>query len=205
MEFLIAAFAGLCLIVLLLVLYFGYGAAWAEIAGAPVDFAEFGAFFGGVLTPLLLWITLFLILHSLRVQKRELLKLAQSTEIQDMLRYLARYDDDLTHLLRREIVNGDPTRKAEFGDYVDSTLVFPKTPDSFFKSAMDKLLRLTANYCEAIGASRTVLGGNFMYDVHDSKARDLVVCLDKHKEHLSPMARQALSFCKKHLDLKNGH
>jgi len=202
-EFIIAAVVGICLIALAVFFYFYYADNALDLLGAPIDWSDFATYFGGILGPVILWVILFLLLYLLRQQKRELLNMVKESRGQDRLRCLQQFENELTHILRREFSSTDTTRRVEFADYVEGTFPFPKVPDAYFKASLDKLLRVAANYCEAIGAYRGDLRGNFLFDIHQARARDLVSCLDKTKEHLSPMARQALSFCKNHLDGKN--
>lgn len=203
MEFVIAAVVGIFLVAVLVFLYFYYADNTLDLLGAPVDWSDFATFFGGILGPLMLWVILFLLIYMLRQQKRELVNAIRESRSQDRLRCLQQFENDLTHILRREFSTADTTRRIEFSDYIEGVFAFPKVPDAYFKSSLDKLMRLVANYCEAIGAYRADLRENFLFDMHEARARDLVACLDKLKEHLSPMARQALSFCKAHLDGKN--
>lgn len=202
-EFVIAAVVGICLIALAVFFYFYYADNTLDLLGAPVDWSDFATFFGGVLGPLVLWVILFLVLYSLRQQKRDLINMVRESRNQDRLRCLQQFENDLTHLLRREFGSADGTRRVEFSDYIEGAFPFPKVPDAYFKSSLEKLLRVAANYCETIGNYRADLQGNFLYEIHESRAHELVARLDKLKEHLSPMARQALSFCKAHLDGKN--
>lgn len=202
MEFVIAALVGIILTATVLFLYFFYADRTLDLLGAPIDWADFATFFGGIAGPLVLWALLFLLIYCLRQQKSEILEMARESRRQDMLRYLHYYESELTHLLQREFTESG--RQVEFADFIEGTYAFPKSPDVYFRSSLDKLLRAAANYCESIGAYRSELQGNFLFGIHDAKARNLIGCLDKHKEHLSPMARQALTFCKTHLEGKNG-
>lgn len=202
-EFVIAAVVGIFLVILTIFFYFYYADNSLDLLGAPVDWSDFATFFGGVLGPLVLWVILFLLLYSLRQQKRELINMVRESRSQDRLRCLQLFENDLTHLLRREFSSADATRRMEFSDYIEGAVPFPRVPDPYFKSSLEKLLRVAANYCETIGAYRADLQGNFLFDIHEARARELVSGLDKLKEHFSPIARQALSFCKTHLDGKN--
>ncbi|MCR6652973.1 MAG: hypothetical protein NVV73_16475 [Cellvibrionaceae bacterium] len=202
MEFIVAAAVGIFLVALLLFLYFYYADNTLDLLGAPVDWSDFATFFGGVLGPLVLWVFLFLLLYLLRQQKSELVNAVRESRAQDRLRCLQQFENEIAPILRREFATADATRRVEFADYIEGVFPFPKVPDTYFKASLEKLLRVTANYCEAIGAYRADLHDNFLFDIHETRARDLVACLDKLREHLSPMARQALSFCKAHLDEK---
>jgi hypothetical protein len=202
-EFVIAAAVGIVLVLLVVFLYFYYADNTLDLLGAPVDWSDFATFFGGILGPLVLWIILFLVLYSLRQQKRELVNAVRESRSQDRLRCLQQFENELTHILRREFSTADATRRVELADYIEGVFPYPKVPDTYFKASMEKLLRIAANYCETIGAYRPDLHDNFLFDIHEARARDLVSCLDKLKEHFSPIARQALSFCKSHLDNKN--
>lgn len=202
-EFVIAAVVGIFLIALAVFFYFHYADNSLDLLGVPVDWSDFATFFGGLLGPLVLWVILFLLLYSLRQQKRELINMVRESRSQDRLRCLQQFENDLTHVLRREFSSADATRRIEFSDYIDGAVPFPRVPDPYFKSSLEKLLRVAANYCETIGAYRADLRGNFLFDIHCARARELVSGLDKLKEHFSPIARQALTFCKAHLDDKN--
>ncbi|MBC6906275.1 hypothetical protein DWB84_12460 [Saccharophagus sp. K07] len=203
MEFVIAAVVGIILIATAVFLYFNYADRTLDLLGAPLDWSDFATFFGGILGPVVMWVLLFLLIYTLRQQRRDMLQITREIRSQEMLRNLSQYQNELTHLLHREFAV-DPARRVELADMIDGTFAFPKNADSYFKSSVEKLLRVAANYCEFIGAYRNELHENVLFDLHVKNARHLVGNLDKYKEYLSPIARQGLLFCKTNLEDKNG-
>lgn len=170
------------------------------LAGA--DLGDFGNFMAGTVGPLLLLIVLVMMIKTLRQQARYFDKIFDESKRLEMLRHLGKIDDDISRLLSHEFTVGG--HYVQLGDMVDGISEDTETlrDNPSFRAAMDKLLKLTATYCEAIGSYRNDISSQFTFDIHQQRARELHGYLEKNREVLNPMIKQALSYCKMHLDGK---
>lgn len=167
-----------------------------------IDWGDFGSFIGGVVGPLLLFIVLLMIIRTIRQQSQYFDKIFDESKRIEMLRHLGKIDDDITRLLSHEFAVGG--QYVQLGDLVDglSDANIALRDNPTYRATMDKLLKLTATYCEAIGSYRNDIASQFTFDIHQQRARELHAYLESNREVLNPMIKQALSYCKMHLDGK---
>ncbi|MFP1872110.1 hypothetical protein ACLEDV_09130 [Lonsdalea quercina] len=201
MEFLIVALFG---ILILLVVFFGYfflGGLYFGTSLSNAELGAFGSYFGGLAGPLLTFISVLLIVYTIRQQKLNLESVSDENIKQDMLRYLNKIDDEIAHLLTRRI-HIDNERVVEVGDVVSGISKPTNFDESSYRVAMDKLLRLTANYCEAIALYRENVNGYFIFRAHQQRAKELVKYLENNTKYLHGIAGPTLNFCQMHLDGK---
>lgn len=183
--------------------YFQFPLLAAEIGIlADTDLGDFGAFMAGAVAPLLLLIALVMITKTQRQQARYFDKIFDESKRLEMLRHLGKIDDDISRLLSHEFAVGG--HYVQLGDMVDGISEDTESlrDNPSFRAAMDRLLKLTATYCEAIGSYRNDISSQFTFDIHQQRARELHGYLEKNREVLNPMIKQALSYCKMHLDGK---
>lgn len=167
-----------------------------------VDWGNFGNYMSGVAGPLLLFIILVMMISLIRKQASYFDKIFDESKRLEMLRHLGKIDDDLTRLLSHEFeVDG---RYVQLGDLVDGLADATELlrDNASYGAAMEKLLKLTSIYCEAIGTYRNDVASQFTFDIHLQRGRELHSYLERNRDVLSPMIRQALSYCKMHLDGK---
>ena len=197
MEFIVVAIIGLCILVAVFLSYFLVGEFALDPSVSNVDWGSFGSYFGGVSGPLLSFISVLLLVYTLRQQRFQLVSMSEENTKHDMLRYLEKLDGQIAHLLTRQIHVGN-MRYVEIGDMVSGIENPAELHEASFKAALDKLLKLTAIYCEAIALYRENVNGYFIFRAHQQKALELVNYLDGNKNRLSEMAGPTLEFCKMH-------
>ena len=199
MEFVIVALLGLLILAAVFLGYFFVGGFSLERSVSNTDWGSFGSYFGGVAGPLLTFISVLLIVYTVRQQRLHLESMSDENLKQDMLRYLSKLDDEISHLLTRRIHIGNE-RYAEIGDMVSGISSPTEFQESSYRAAMDKLLRLTANYCEAIALYRANVNGYFVFRAHQQRAEELVKYLEGQTKYLYQMAAPTLKFCRMHLE-----
>lgn len=203
MGFWVAVFFAIIIITLATLVYFQLPKIMPDAdVLATIDWGDFGNYMSGIAGPLLLLIVLLMMLSLIRKQAHHFNKLFDESKQLEMLRHLGKIDDDITRLLCHELVVGD--RQIQLGDFVDG-LTDPTThlrDNPSYRAAMDRLLKLTSTYCEAIGTYRNDLASRFAFDIHLQRARELHSYLERNRDSLNPMVKQALSYCKMHLDGK---
>lgn len=165
-----------------------------------IDWGNFGNFMAGVVGPLLLFIILLMMIALLRQQAHYFAKIFDTSKQLEMMRHLGKIDEDITRLLSHEFAVDH--HYVQLGDLVDG---LHETKDTLraspsYRAAMNKLLQLAATYCEAIGLYRNDLASQFTFNIHLQRGYELHSYLERNREVLSPMTKQALSYCKMHLD-----
>lgn len=192
MQTLILALIGIGIALLIFLSYFFFGQFSPEPSTQNADWGAFGSYFGGIAGPVFTFISALFIAATIRQQREEMTK-------QDMLRYLMKIDDDISHLLTRRIHVGND-RYVELGDMVSGI----ESPAEFhapsYKAALEKLLKLTASYCEAIALYRANVDGYFIFKAYQQRARELVAYLGEKTKYLNQMAGPTLGFCKLHIE-----
>lgn len=209
MQFIVVAIIGLCILAAVFISYFVLGGFALGPSSSTVDWGAFGSYFGGVAGPLLTFISVVLIVYTLRQQRFQLESMSEENLKQDMLRYLSKIDDEISHLLTRRIQVGDyranntlvgNERYVEIGDMISGLETPDHMDEQSYKAAMDKLLRLTASYCEAIALYRANINGYFIFRAYQQRGEELVCFLEKNTKYLYQMAVPTLGFCKMHLE-----
>lgn len=201
MAFLIFAILALVFLGGIFSVYFIFGPGLLVEAPAYADWGDYGSFFGGIATPVLLFVAILLIIHIMRQQSRHLQSVFSEGKKLDLMRFLSNIDDEIAHLLNRPLQMEDK-RKIDFGDLISDMARSSGVRDPAYKPAMNKLLKLTSSYCEAIGSAREHINDHFVLSLHYRKAKDVLRYLEKNPSTLHPMARQALTYCKMHLEGK---
>lgn len=201
MEILLIALLMLGFMALVVWSYFELGPIVDQLFAVNPDWSDFAVFFGGMLGPLFSLLALLAVVQLMRHQARYFNAIFNESKKLDTVRYLARIDEDIMNLLSRDM-RLDDGRVAQFGDFIDGLVRADQQQDRSYKPAMDKLLKLTANYCEAIDTYRELLEGQLTYSIHKQRAQDLVAYLEQHPDALNPMSRQAITYCKMHLQGK---
>ena len=168
MEFVVVIIVGICILAAVFLSYFIVGSFVLDASASNADWGSFGSYFGGVAGPLIAFISVLLIVYTLRRQRFQLESIIKENMKQDMLRYLDKLDDQISHLLTRKI-HIEGMRYIEIGDMVSGIENPAKLHESSFKAAMDKLLKLTANYCEAIALYRENVNGYFIFQAHQQR------------------------------------
>ncbi|WP_071873539.1 hypothetical protein [Atopomonas hussainii] len=199
MEIVIVAVIGVVILLGVFLAYFFIGDFTLSAATENLDWSAFGSYFGGVAGPFLTFISILLLVYTIRQQRFHLESMHEENIKQDMLRYLNKIDDEITHVLTREIHIGN-LAFAQLGDILGGIVTPAQFQESSFKAALEKLMRQTASYCEAIALYRANVNGHFIFRAHQQRAAELLSYLESNQKHLSHMAGATLKLCKMHLE-----
>jgi hypothetical protein len=192
MQILHLVLAGVGIALLIFASYFFFGRFLPVPSTENADWGAFGSYFGGIAGPVFTFFSALLIAATIRQQRQEMIK-------QDMLRYIMKIDEDISHLLTRGIHVGN-NRYVELGDMVSGIESPAGFHEQSYRAALERLMRLTALYCEAIALYRANVDGYFIFKAYQQRARELVAYLEQRTNYLNPMAGPALGFCKLHLE-----
>ena len=168
------------------------------------DWANFGAYFGGVAGTFLAFISILLLVYTLVLQGKQLADAQHEMRKRDLLAHVTKADDEIGNWLSRQIALPSLSgATVEFGDVVWG-LLEPKQVDAKeFKRAVVRLHVLTCLYCEALALYRDNIDPYFIFKYHRQKAESLLKFLTEHRELLGQMAGPSLQFCQMHLDGKH--
>jgi hypothetical protein len=190
---------GVLILTVIGVAYVWLGGFNSDISGTNANLANFGNYFGGVAGPLITFLSVILIVCTLHQQNCQMKVMFKENLKQDMIRYLNKLEEEISHLLTRPIPS-ENFRYVEFGDLVNGLETSAELNEGIYQEAMNKLLKLTASYCEAIALYRANVNEHFVFKAHLVKARDLVEFLERNVKYLYQMAPPTLAFCKMHLE-----
>ncbi|GAB2901344.1 hypothetical protein GCM10027046_32920 [Uliginosibacterium flavum] len=188
--------AALLLIVSFVVFYLFAGIAWT-IPVSPEHWGQLGDFIGGVTGTLLSFISIVLLVKTIRIQSTQLNDLQDAAQKQGVLANVTKAEEAIDHWLARSLL----TRVAhlntvEFGDIVWGLVGADVTHDKDFERAVLRLLDLTAFYCEATALYRSNVDGYFIFKYHQKKANTLLTFLGQHTSLLGQMGGPTLGNCR---------
>lgn len=199
MAIIIVALVGTAILALVVALFVVYGQILPAGLAASTELDEFGAFFGGVAGPLLSFISILLVVYTLKQQQAQTQAIYEENVKQDNLRYINKIGEDIDRFLSTSIVL-DGQQIVELGNLVYGVeSVFLGHEEESIK-ALNRLLKLTAHYCEAIAMYRENVNSYFVFKAHKLRAAELVEYLETQVEVLGGMSGPTLAICRSHLD-----
>ncbi len=197
-------FIGFITVLLVGVAFYYYVGMASEISKNGVDWGIFGDYFGGVAGTLLSFISILLLVFTIRIQNDQFLHSYQEALKRDVLAHVEKVDDEIQYWLARKLayqsING---QTIEFGDVVWGIVGFTSVNKNELEVAIKRLLQLTILYCEALALYRENINGYFIFKYHQQKAQSLVSFLKANQSYLSPNSDISLKFCQMHLDGKD--
>lgn len=163
-------------------------------SSTPV-WGAFGDYFGGIAGTMLSFISILLIVFTIKQQNEHELK-------RDLLAHVAAADGRIEHWLQRSlpIAGSMDSEKVEFGDIVWGLVNHTNVRQQDFRAAMERLLVLVAPYCEAIGVYSDNIDPYHVLQHHRSKAESLLLFLESHLNSLAHLAGPRIALCRKALD-----
>ncbi|WP_243288735.1 hypothetical protein [Geothrix terrae] len=163
--------------------------------------ALFGTYFGGVVGPLLTFLSVLLIVYTINQQSKQIASADHETLKRDLLAHITKADDEIDRWLQRQLPMPRPSGlTVEFGDIVWGLAKSDCASLPEFRTAIARLHYLTSLYCEALGLYRDNINPHFIFTYHRKKAESLLAFLMKHSDHLDPMSGPSLAFCQMNLD-----
>lgn len=168
------------------------------------DWANFGAYFGGVAGTLLAFISILLLVYTIHLQGKQLADAQHAMLKRDLLAHVTKADDEIGNWLSRQMALPSLSgATVEFGDVVWGLLEPTQVDANEFKRAVVRLHVLTCLYCEALALYRDNIDPYFIFKYHRQKAESLLKFLAERRELLGQMGGPSLQFCQLHLDGKH--
>ncbi len=199
MEFLVVVILAVAVLAAVFFSYFIIGEFSLSPSVTNTDWGAFGSYFGGVAGSALSFISVILVAYTLYLQRKQIGEIQKENIKQDNLRYIEKIDDELSMLLS-ENLKANNAEIFSFGDIVNGCISEEKIDFVQYKSLMDKLLKLTASYCQAISVYKDNVNSYFIYRVYWEKANELLNYLESKREFLYEMSGPTLLLCRNILD-----
>lgn len=199
MAIFIVALVGAAVLALVVLLYVVYGQILPIGLSDASELDEFGTFFGGVAGPILSFISILLVVYTLKQQQEQSKAIYEENIKQDNLRYLNKIGEDIDRFMSTDIVLGGD-QKVELGNLVYGVekVLWGYEDESI--RAINRLLKLTTHYCEAIAMYRENVNSYFVFKAHKLRASELVEYLETQVDLIGGMSGPTLAICRSHLN-----
>lgn len=198
-QFLIVFLAGMAVMLVTALVFYNFVGQGAAISSQSADWALFGDYFGGVAGTILAFVSVILFFYTI-LQQRKALEHTQDEALKlDVLRFLAKLDEDIESWLRRELAR-EPNQLVQFGDIVRGIVPSRGMNLTELSAANERLLQITCQYCAAIQLYQVNTNEPFIYRYHAKKADELLTYLSKNLQSLNSMAQVSISNCQNCLD-----
>lgn len=192
---------GILTILAVVAAFYHYVGSSRKISISGDDWGVFGDYFGGVAGTLLSFISIILLVHTVRIQIKQLANSEHEVLKRDLLAHVTKADDEIQHwLLRKLAYVGIEGETIEFGDIVWGLVSSSVVNSGEFRIAAERLLKLTCLYCGALALYRDNIDSYFIFNYHKQKAQSLVSFLKENQQLLNQMAGPSLDVCQMHLD-----
>lgn len=215
-NILVFTFLGLIVLLSLVIFTYIYGGGFSNgFSKHSQNWGDFGSFFGGTVGVIISSLSIFLVLLTIKQQSKQIRQQSKQIQlienenlVQEHLRHLNKYEDEIDKLLEREIVffRGEVT--VRLYEQVYEIAERPNAENHLvYINSLDLLLQLTARYCSAIKLYEENVNTYFVYRNHHTKAEKLITFLEQNSALLSSknsMSMITLNFCKMHLDGSRG-
>lgn len=194
-------FCGLLAIATLLPFYLSVGS-WLNFSNDASEWGQFGDYFGGFTGTLITLFTTIVLAATLYFQYEQISHNQEQILKQDLLLQLSKVDDEIEKWLDRKLATNSQAKFVEFRDIVFgiTTLKDSFVSDSEFRTANERLLKLTCSYMSALMLYEDNINPYFVHRHYREKFKELVDYLDKNTKYLNNMASASLSLCKSYLD-----
>ena len=181
-------------------LYVGVG---KSISGNGADWSDFGGFYGGVLGPILSFVSIILLVYTINQQADANELTSHETTKLDMLRYMSGSEQEIESWLKTELASSQSNKAVQL-ELIVWGLVKPSYANQQELGAcLERLLKLTCAYCSSIALYEANVDPYFIYKQHHSKATELIEFLNQHVALLGQMAGPSLAMCEHLLNKAN--
>jgi hypothetical protein len=158
------------------------------------DWSTFGEYFGGVAGALLSFVSIILLVYTIRLQMQQISDAQDEVLKRDLLAHITKADDEIERWLQRRLATVSLSEQTiEFGDVVWGVLQPKQVSPQEFKPAVGRLLVLTALYCEAIALYRDNINPYFILRYHKQKAESLLSFISGQSHLVEGMARASIA------------
>jgi len=183
--------AGLAVVVGTLAFYFGYG---GTSPGTPEEWASFGTYAGGVAGPLLSFIALIAVAHTISLQ-RAMLEQDRARQLADQhLRWLDALYRDMTEAVGWQVSPDHPLR-----DVLDGVIAASEVEEKRLKAGLDNLMRLLSQYCQAVDLYRDNISEFYDLRIYADRGARFLDAIKPFHGILGTMFQPTIEFCDMHL------
>jgi hypothetical protein len=194
MRAILISVIGLLVIVVVGGAFYGYVGVDHPVSSSGEDWSTFGEYFGGVAGPLLSFVSIILLVYTIRLQMQQISEGQGEVLKRDLLAHVTKADDEIERWLQRQLTTVSLSEQTvEFGDVVWGVLQQEQVSPREFKPAVGRLLVLTALYCEAIALYRDNINPYFILRYHKQKAESLLSFISGQSHLVDGMARVSIA------------
>lgn len=183
--------AGLAVMIGTLAFYFGFG---GTAPTTPAEWSDLGTYVGGIAGPLLSFIALIAVAHTVGLQ-RAALELDRERQLADQhLRWLeALYNDMMAGLSSR--ISSDVT----LNDVLDGEIKATEIEQMRLKAGLDNLMRLLTQYCQAVDLYRDNISAFYDLRIYADRGARLLDAVKPFHHILGSQFLSTIEFCDMHL------
>lgn len=202
-KLLIIILIGLLALSLCAAAFYFYVGVGKSISANGADWSDFGGFYGGVVGPILSFISIILLVYSINQQADANELTSDETTKLDMLRYMSGSEQEIELWLKTELASSQSNKEVQLGLIVWGVVKPNYVNQQELGACLERLLKLTCAYCSSIALYEANVDPYFIYKQHCSKATELIEFLKQHVALLGQMAGPSLAMCEHLLNEAN--
>jgi uncharacterized membrane protein len=183
--------------------YYFYVGSGKIISANGSDWSAFGSYYGGVVGPILSFISIILLVYTINQQSEANVHTRAETIKLDMLRYLSGSEQEIDLWLKTKLASSKSNTEVQLGLIVWGVVKTSYVNQQELGVCLERLLKLTSSYCSSIALYEANVDPYFVYKQHYSKATELIDFLKTHVSLLGQMGRPNLAICEHLLNEAN--
>ena len=191
-KLIVVILIGLLVLIISSGAYYFYVGFDKSISSSGSDWSEFGSYFGGVVGPILSFISIVLLVYTINQQSETNEHTSAETIKLDMLRYMSGSEQEIDLWLKTELTSAQSNGEAQLGQIVWGVVKPSYVNQQELGACLERLLKLTCSYCSSIALYEANVDPHFIYKQHYSKAMELIEFLKEHVALLGQMAGPSL-------------
>lgn len=202
-KLIIITLVGLLALTLCAGAFYFYVGAGRNISPNGADWSDFGGFYGGVVGPILSFISIILLVYTINQQSEANKHTSDEITKLDMLRYMSGSEQEIESWLKTELASRQSNKEVQLGLIVWGVVKPDYVNQQELGACLERLLKLTCTYCSSIAIYEANVDPYFIYKQHYSKATELIAFLKQHIALLGQMAGPSLAMCEHLLNEAN--
>mgnify|MGYP006404063125 CR=1 FL=1 len=202
-KLLIISLFGLLALTIFAGAFYFYVGVGKSISPNGADWSDFGGFYGGVVGPILSFISIILLVYTINQQSEANAHTSAETTKLDMFRYMSGSEQEIESWLKTELASNQGSNEVQLGLIVWGVVKPSYVNQQELGACLERLLKLTRAYCSSIALYEANVDPYFIYKQHYSKATELIGFLKQHAAILGQMAEPSLAMCEHLLNEAN--